>query len=142
MKKILFLIIVMFIELMIGCNTKKSPNQNNYNFSGTTWSMHLKEDSYNYIWLSCDSTYIAYNDEIENHYYGNFTIENDTLMFFQLFEDDYHKFGSYPIKRKSNSRIDYLIRNDSTIELIGRDGNKARFSNVYILKQHINCNLP
>jgi len=138
MKKIILLIGIIS-GLLFACDSNKKSDKNRFDFQGTTWTMHLKGDSYNFIWLSCDSTYIDYDDEIENRYYGKFKIENDTLILIQEFEDDYHKFGSYPVKSKSFSKSKYLIRNDSTIELIGRDGNKAHFNNVYTLKQHLDC---
>jgi hypothetical protein len=133
------LLIVVIAELLFGCDIKNSSSPNKFDFSGTTWVMHLKGDSYNYIWLACDSTYIDYDDEIENQYYGRFEIEYDTLILIQEFEDDYHKYGSYPLKNKSYSRSKYLIRNDSIIEFISRDGNKANFKSIYSLKQNFDC---
>lgn len=124
---------------LFGCDLNMSPGQNNVDFQGTTWAMHLKEDSYNYIWLSCDSTYISYDDEIENRYYGRFEIAKDTLILVQEFEDDYHKFGSYPIKKESASNSKYLIQNDSVIMFLGRDENRAIYNNVYTLVQHFDC---
>lgn len=138
MKNYIFLIAIMS-TLITGCSFNKRINQNTIDFLGTTWAMHLKGYSYNYLWLSCDSTYIEYDDEIENHYYGRFEIKNDTLIFFQKFEDDFHKFGSYPIKKKSFSISKYLILNDSTIEFKSRDGFKDRDHLTYSLKQHFDC---
>ena len=133
------LLVATITVLFFGCVFNKDSNQDKYDFLGTTWAMHLKGESYNHIWLSCDSTYIDYDDEIENRYYGIFNIENDTLFFHQLYEDDYHKYGSYPIKKRNVSKIYYLIRNDSILELIGRDGKKANSRNIYMLKQHFDC---
>jgi hypothetical protein len=125
--------------LLIGCDSKKLPSQNRLDFIGTTWAMHLKGNSYNFIWLSCDSTYIYYNDNIENQYYGRFEIKSDTLILIQKFEDDYHKYGSYPIKKKSLAKSKYLILNDSIIEFNSRDGFKDRDHLTYSLKQHFDC---
>ncbi len=135
----LILLIAVFSMSLYGCDFNESIGLKKVNFLGTTWAMQLKGDSYNFIWLSCDSTYIDYNDEIENYYYGRFEINNDTLMLIQEFEDDYHKFGSYPVKRKSFSKSKYLILNDSLIEFIYRNGNKVD-NNSYLLKQHFDCN--
>jgi hypothetical protein len=123
--------------LLFGCNFIKSSEQNRIDLRGTTWVMHLKGDAYNYLWLSCDSTYIAYDYEIENRYYGKFKINNDTLILIERFEDDYHRFGLYPIKRKSFSMKKYLILNDSIIESVSV--NLYNSKNVYSLKQHFDC---
>ena len=135
------LIIATITILFLGCGDNKNSDNNRYDFLGTTWVIHLTGDSYNYIWLSCDSTFNNYDDEIENNYYGNFKIKNDTLMLIQEYEDDYHKFGNYPVKRKSFSKSKYLIRSDSTIELIRINGKQAQFNNLYTLKQHFDCEL-
>lgn len=137
--KYYILIITIITLLLFGCDFNKNSDQNRFDFLGTTWVMHLKGDSYNYIWLSCDSTYIDYDDEIENYYYGRFEIKNDTLVLIQEFEDDYHKFGSFPIKSKSFLKSKYLIRNDSLIEFVNGDMNMASYNNTYSLKQHFDC---
>lgn len=133
------IIFVTITLLSLGCGDITKSDNNIYNFLGTTWVMHHVGDSYNYIWLSCGSTFISYDDEIENHYYGRFIIENDTLILIQEFEDDYHKFGNYPIKRNSYSKNEYLIRSDKTIELIRINGKHTQFNNIYTLKQQFDC---
>jgi hypothetical protein len=130
------LVFAVISALIIGCDSKKSSSYNRFNFIGTTWAMHLKGNAYNYIWLSCDSTFIYYNDNIENLYYGRFEMRDDTLLLSQEFEDDYFKYGSFPIKRKSIVDRKYLILNDSIIEFVSRD-DSSHF--VYSLKQRFDC---
>lgn len=109
------------------------------NFLGTTWAMKLKGDSYDYFWLSCDSTFTFYDDEIENRYYGKFDIKDDTLILHQLYEDDYHKYGAFPIKSKNLILEKFLILNDSTLLFISYGNVKAGPNLIYRLKQRFNC---
>lgn len=139
MKSVSPLFTIVCMLLVIGCSNKESSSEPGISIQGTTWAMHLIEDSYNYIWFSCDSTYIFYDDEIENRYYGDFKIGSDTLWLFQKYEDDYHKYGSYPVKKRNLSILMFSIINDSTIELVRRDEKEIHLQKAYTLKHHFNC---
>ncbi len=109
-------------------------------FLGTTWAMHLKGDAYDYFWLSCDSNFTLYDDEIENRYYGRFKIKDDTLILNQQYEDDYHEYGAFPLKAASLKVLKFLILNDSNLLFLSHDNVKVNSHFIYKLKQRFNCN--
>ncbi len=139
MKNTILLVLTLLVTSS-GYSSKNSIVLERPDFLGTTWAMHLKGDSYDYFWLSCDSTFIDYDEEIENYYYGRFAIKYDTLILNQQYQDDYHQYGAFPIKVKSLSVEKFLIVNDSTLVFLSSDHVKASPDLIYKLKQRFNCN--
>lgn len=139
MKNIFLLIAILSVGLL-GCNSSKDIDKNKSDFLGTTWAMPLMGDSYNYFWLSCDSTFTLYDDEIENRYYGKFEIKYDTLILNQQYEDDYHKYGTFPIKVNSSKVLKFLTINDSTLLFLSYNNVKASPNLIYRLEQRFDCN--
>jgi len=95
-------------SFLINC----SYSQEKLLLGGTKWKFYITKDAFNYIIFNPDSSYISYSCEVDEKYFGKYSVRKDTIFLFQEKGEYDDEFPEGSIHRAGKDEEQLLYKNE------------------------------